>query len=215
MMGTVKITTADGKDAPEHVKARILAEMELEPKDRRMKFVPGRGEHRILTAAESSKIQEKPAPGSIEAKIDARFEAMAKGRLLKGIQGELLRDEQVRVTGVQLQSEPACRVLFQYIESDKLPPPFPHRIQTFMETAGATTGEPNHELIIHSARISNSPLADAAFDPCPLLKEGSFARGVLKTDGSRYFPERADQLLYQKFCQERRRQYGQSGESDK
>ncbi len=212
-MGTFKMTTSDGEDAPEHIKARFLADLEAEPKDRKMKHVFVRSEHRSLTAGEASRIHQKPAPGSIEAKIQAVFEARAKARIVKGIQGELLRDELGRATGVQLQSEPACRVQFHYLNPTELPPPFPHRVQTFIESAESVPGEPNSEIIIHSARISDLPLADAAFDPLPRLREDSFVRGILGADGRTRIPDPKDHLLLHKIAQKRRKQTGPTGEN--
>jgi len=49
----VKITAPDGKEAPESVKAMILAEMEAEPKDRKHQATFVRKEHKFLTAAEA------------------------------------------------------------------------------------------------------------------------------------------------------------------
>ena len=49
----LKITAPDGKEAPESVKAMILADMEAEPKDRKQQATFVRKEHKVLTAAET------------------------------------------------------------------------------------------------------------------------------------------------------------------
>ncbi len=45
-------------------------------------------------------------PGSIEAKIEAFFDARERQRLCKGIRGKLVRDERGRTTEIVLESEP-------------------------------------------------------------------------------------------------------------
>jgi hypothetical protein len=194
---SVRITNADGTEAPEEYKAMVLADMEAEPKDRKLKATfAGKGikATKLLTAAEAEAARRasKPAPGSIEARILALWDAREKERLRKGIQGSLVRDEQRRVRTILLQSEPESRLELDYEQPGGLPPPFPNRTRTFIQHAEAKPGVPSSELTIHSVRVSEQPLKDEAFDPSLRLKAGSFVRGLLRPDGSRFIPDQAD-----------------------
>jgi hypothetical protein len=193
----VKITALDGKEAPENVKAMILAEMEAEPKDRKHQATFVRKEHKVLRAgeAEAARRASEPVPGSIEARILARLEVKEKERFRVGIQGGLIRDKEGRVSEILLQSEPGCRVQLEYDQSASLSPPFPNRIRTFIEHAEAKPGVPNSEITVHSVRLSDKPLEDAAFDPSSRLKAGSFVRGVLTPDGREFVPDPTDRIF--------------------
>jgi hypothetical protein len=219
---SVKILGADGKEAPESVKANVLAQMETDPENRQGKFVLSHGEPRAYcksaTVLETGAVKDpdEVAPGSIEAKIMALWEARERERIRKGIQGRLVRDEGGRVTEIVLQSEPACRVQFGYEDSGDVPPPFPHRIDTFIELAGAAPGVPKSQKIIHSLRLSKKPLEDAVFDPWSRLKPGEFARGTLRPDGTMVASDLEGERLMnewaRKLCLEsERKREGKSG----
>ncbi len=215
----VKFTTPDGRDVPESFKAMVLADLEAEPKDRKLKATFVKKEHTTLmgTEAEAARRASAPVPGSIEAKIEALFAAREKERLRKGIRGKLVRDEQGRATEIILESEPSCRVQFDYDERAHLPPPFPSRARTFLEHAEARPGVPNSEIIIYSARISDRPLDESAFDPSLRLKPGSFVRGILRPDRSTFIPDAADRAFINELARQRhfqrrgRRDLGDSG----
>lgn len=193
---TVRITNPDGTEAPENVKAMILADMEAEPKDRKLQSrFAGKGikDTKVLTTAEAEahRRASEPAPGSIEAKILALCDAREKERLRKGINGTLVRDEQGRVKKILLQCEPESSLELEYEQHHSLPPPFPNRTRAFIQGAEAKPGVPCSELTIHSVRVSEQPLKDEAFDPALRLKEGSFVRGLLRPDGSTLIPGEA------------------------
>ncbi len=157
-----------------------------------------RKEHKIFRSpaeAEAARAASEPAPGSIEAQIAALWEDKEKERLRKGIRGQLIRNEQNRVTEIVLQSEPACRVELVYQDPPTLPTPFPNRARTFLEHAEAKPGFPNSELIIHSVKLAQEPLPDEAFDPGRLLKPGSFVRAQLNADGGTFIPDAADRAF--------------------
>jgi hypothetical protein len=201
---SVKIMTADGHEAPESVKAQVLANLKAGPQHQKRTPVFSRSEFQLLTAAEAEAKREaaRPAPGSIEAEIIAFHQARHRERVRKGIQGSVSRDDQGRVSAMVLDSEPACHMEFEY--SAELPAPLAHRIRTFIDSAEAKPGVPHDETVIHWARLSEQRLSDTAFDPWSLMQPGAFVHGVLRPDGSSFVPDRQEALLYQKLLQERR-----------
>jgi hypothetical protein len=204
--GGVRVTGADGQEAPAHLKARILADLEAKPTARKMKATFVRKEHKVFRSAaeaEAVRAASEPAPDSLEARIVALWEAREQERLRKGIRGELVRDAQNRVQEIKLDCEPACHVVFAYEEPANLPPPFPSRVRTFLEHAEARPNTPSSELVIHSVRLASEELGDDAFDPGPWLKPGSWVPAQLKPDGSTFIPNAADRRFVNEWVQKK------------
>ncbi len=197
----------------------ILADMQADPKDRKLKPAFVRKETKVLTAAEAEAARRasEPVAGSIEAKMQALIDARERERLRKGIQGSLVRDEQGRVNKILLQSEPESSLELDYEERGSLPPPFPNRTRTFIQHAEAKPGLPSSELTIHSVRVSEQPLKDEAFDPGLRLKARSFVRGLLRPNGSRFIPDPADRRFVHEWVRQkyfRAKKPGDVGQSD-
>lgn len=206
------IRGSDGKDMPESVKAKVLAQIRADPSNPKGHFVvevvssPASAVERVTVTR-----LERPAPGSIEAQplTQAQAEAREAERIRRGIQGRLVRDEQGRATEVILQCQPPCQVRFHYEGSGDVPPPFPHRVDRFV---ASTTSQS----IIHSLRLAEQPLEDAAFDPWPRLKPGEFARGVWSSDGSSVAADAESARILHEFVKKsyfepKRKAEGQSG----
>jgi hypothetical protein len=202
---TVRIMTADGGEAPESVKAQVLADLKADPQHQKRKFSFLRSGHHLLSAAEAEAQRKaaRPAPGSIEAEIIALHQARYQERVRKGIRGCLSRDDQGRVSSVVLDSEPASRMEFEY--SAELPAPLAHRIRTFIDSAEAKAGVPHSETVIHWARLSEPPLSDTMFDPWSLVQPGAFVHGVLRPDGFSVVPDPQEKLLFNELLEERMR----------
>src|SRR5260221_13927773 len=93
--------------------------------------------------------------------------------------------------------EVTCQSLVQleYDLAASLSQPFPNRIRAFIEHAEAKPGVPNSEITVHSVRLSDKPVEDAAFDPSSRLKAGSFVRGVMTPEGREFVPDPTDRMF--------------------
>jgi hypothetical protein len=208
--GAVRITNADGTEASEEVKARMLAQIEAQSEGRGPKATFVGRSHSIKVQfskeAEAERLRNTPAPGSIEARIMEVFAVREQERIRKGIRGTLVRDEQSRAVRLDLECYPARRIEFEYESSAQLPPPFPTRVKSFLEHAEARPGIPLTEMVLYSVRYPDRPLPDSAFDPRQYLKPGSFCTAVLSSDGRSRVPDRDGQMLLNRLARERHSQ---------
>ena len=144
----------------------------------------------------------KPAPGSVEARIAAHYQARHEAKMAKGINGQLLRDAQGNVSEIRLDGGP-CRIELDYASSNDLPLPWPHRIRQIFSTQ-CEPPVPPRQITIHAARISELPLDDAAFLPWRHLKEGTYVRGRRLPNGRFTIADPKDAKLWHDLIRSRR-----------
>jgi hypothetical protein len=199
-----------GKNVPESVKEKHLAELQNPPPNQETKLLNTTVK---LRAMQSLSVGGKviwsgdgnlqpteipiPAPGSVEARIVAHHRAQHEARMANSINGQLLRDTQKNVTEIRLDMglKAPWRIELDYAPSADLPLPFPHRIRMFNNSSEPDAAVPSHQITIYAARISDQPLDDATFVLWPHLKEGSYVRGKMLPNGRFTIADPKDQKL--------------------
>jgi hypothetical protein len=208
IQGQVTVSFPEG--TLESMKEKFLADLQNPPAERSCavhsvtrRFARTVTRHGRVVRASDVQLEPpgmpEPAPGSVEARIMAYYEAKHEASIAKGIKGELLRDEHGNVSEIRLDEGP-YRIELEYSPSEDLPLPWPHRI-TRIFTARTIPSVNPQQITIYSARISEQPLDDAHFLPWGYLKEGTYVRGKALPNGRFTVADPKDQLLWHELRQ--------------
>ena len=204
-----------GPNTPESVKEKFLADLGNPPatqpykKAKLVKSVQQTiGPAGNVTWSSDGNLEPQevplPAPGSVEARIMAHYQAQHEAKLARGATGQLVRDARGNVSAIRLDQDP-YRIELEYAASPDLPLPWPHRIRRILTEPTEPPIEP-YEITIYAAHISEHPLDDAAFIPWRYLKERTYVRGRALPTGGFTAADPNDQELLQDLLKRQRGQ---------